>query len=282
MGSSLPTSSRAALIPLIFLLILAAPTASLAAPKEDPFEGANRRGYAIHQFLDRIILRPVARTYQALIPKPIRTGVRQVISNLGEPGVLANDLLQGHPVRAGKTLGRFVTNSTLGLGGLFDVAKDNGLPHHDNGFGDTFGRYGAPPGPYLFIPLKGPSTVRDLLGSIADITTDPFTWARFRQRTLIIDTRTVTWGLDQRGESDAQLKAIDAMSTDSYASLRSLYLQDRAAEIADVTTGGGAAEPALPDFDDSAPAAAPPTGPPPPTTPPAPSGAQGVETAPAA
>jgi phospholipid-binding lipoprotein MlaA len=279
MGSSLPTSSRAAVIPVVFLLILAAPTASLAAPKEDPFEGANRHGYAIHQFIDRIILRPAARTYQALVPKPIRTGLRNVISNMEEPGVLANDLLQGHPVRAGKTLGRLVTNSTIGIGGLFDVAKHAGLSHHDNGFADTFGRYGVGPGPYLFIPLKGPSTIRDLVGGMADITTDPFAWARFRQRTLIIDTSTVVGGLDQRGEADAQLKAIDAMSTDSYASLRSLYLQSRAAEIADVTPGGGAAEPELPAFDDPAPAA-PPTGPPPPTTSPAPSSGEGVETAP--
>jgi phospholipid-binding lipoprotein MlaA len=282
MGSSLPTSSRAAVIPLVFLLIVAAPTMSLAAPKEDPFEGANRHGYAIHQFIDRIILRPAARTYQALVPKPIRTGLRQVISNMEEPGVLANDLLQGHPVRAAKTLTRFVANSTVGIGGLFDVAAHAGLPHHDNGFGDTFGRYGAGPGPYLFIPMVGPSTVRDLLGRVADITTDPFTWARFRQRTMVIDTRTLVGGLDQRGEADAQLKAIDAMSTDSYASLRSLYLQDRAAEIADVTTGGEAAEPALPDFDDPAPADAPQLGPPPATTALAPVTSEAVELAPAA
>jgi phospholipid-binding lipoprotein MlaA len=279
MGSSLPISSRAT-IPLVFLLFLSAPTASLAAPKEDPFESFNRKGYAIHEFIDRIILRPAALTYEALIPKPIRTGLRQVISNMQEPGVMANDMLQGHPVRAAKTLGRFVANSTFGIGGLFDVAQYNGMPHHDNGFSDTFGRYGAPAGPYLFVPLVGPKTIRDVIGGMVDITTDPFTWARFRQRTLIINTRTVVGGIDMRAEADQELKAIDAMSTDSYASLRSLYLQDRAAEVLDVTTGGAPPEPALADFDDPAPAAAAPTSAPAPITPPAASDA--VEPAPGA
>ena len=246
---------------------MAFPAVGVAATKGDPFEGINRQGYAIHQFLDRTFLRPAAKLYQALIPSPIRTGLRHVISNMGEPGVAANDLLQGHPVRAGKTLTRFAANTTVGIGGLFDVSTPAGLPHHDNGFGDTLGRYGAGPGPYLFVPLLGPTTVREILGQAADIVTDPLVWAQFRQRTLIIDTRAVVDGLDAREQADAQLKAIDAMSTDSYATLRSLYLQNRAAEIIDVTTGGAAApEPVLPDFDDPASAPPPVVTPPSPTT----------------
>ena len=252
MGSCLPTLRRA-IMPLALVFILAFPVTGMAAPKGDPFEGANRQGYAIHQFLDRTFLRPAAKMYQALVPSPIRTGLRHVISNMGEPGVMANDLLQGHPVRAGKTLTRFVANTTIGVGGLFDVSTPAGLPHHDNGFGDTLGRYGAGPGPYLFVPLVGPSTVRDLLGHTVDVAADPLFWTQFRQRTLVIDTRTVVGGLDERGQADPQLKAIDAMSTDGYATLRSLYLQNRAAEIADITSGGaGGGELILPDFDDPA------------------------------
>ena len=258
-------SSRRTIMPLAAMVILAFPTMSAAATKGDPFEGVNRQGYAIHQFLDRAFLRPAAKIYRTLVPSPLRTGLRHVISNMGEPGVMANDVLQGHPVRAGKTLTRFLTNTTLGIGGLFDPAATAGLLHHDNGFGDTLGRYGVGPGPYLFVPLVGPSTLRDMLGRAADVAADPLFWTQFRQRTLIIDTRTVVDGLDQRDQADAQLKAIDAMSTDTYATLRSLYLQDRAAEIIDVTArGAGTAEPVLPDFDD--PVAAPPPAAPLPTT----------------
>lgn len=223
-----------------------------AASPDDPFEPFNRGMYAIHRGLDQVIFGPAARAYHTVLPAPLRKGLRNVINNLKEPGIAFNDLLQAHPTRAVKTSARFVINSLAGVGGLIDVADNAGLPHHDNGFGATAGRYGVEPGPYLFIPFIGPSSIRDLLGNAADIATDPLGWQPFRNGEVIYG-RAIIDGLDQRAEADAQLKAIDDMSTDPYASLRSLYEQNRASQINDAVTGvTGSSEPQLENFDDPA------------------------------
>jgi phospholipid-binding lipoprotein MlaA len=249
------------------IVTLLAPSAALAAGTDDPFESANRTGYAINQTLDRTLFGKAGGLFKH-IPLFIRAGIHNILVNLTEPGVAANDLLQGHPGTAAGSVVRFVVNSTVGIGGAIDVTGKTGLPHHSNSFADTFGRYGAPPGPYLFIPLVGPTDVRDMAGSFADTLTDPFTWSRFYHRWTVIDARTLIGGLDQRVDADDQLKAIDNMSTDTYASLRSLYLQNRAVTIA--SPPGAPVDtvaPPLADFGDAAPPA--PDGapaPPPPAT----------------
>lgn len=250
--------ARAMLLAHAAVLAIALPAVAHAAA-EDPWEPANRTFYMVHQVIDQAVFSKVAAAFR-MIPEPIRKAVRNIISNLSEPGVAANDMLQGHPALTARTLARLTVNTTMGVGGIFDVAGKTGLPHHDNNFGNTFGRWGAAPGPYLFITFIGPTTVRDGAGAIADALTDPFTWARFYHRWTIIDVRTVWQGLDQRVEADAQLQAVNSMSTDSYASLRSLYLQNRAAVIAappDAPPGAAPASaplPDLPDFGDPAPA----------------------------
>ena len=250
---------RAAMASVAVLALVLPPIAHAAT--DDPWEPANRTFYMVHRVLDDAIFSKLASLFR-VIPAPIRKAVRNVIANLSEPGVAANDLLQGHPEVTLRTLGRFGVNTTVGVGGIIDVAATAHLPHHDNNFANTFGRWGAPPGPYLFITLLGPTTVRDGAGAIADTLTDPFTWSRFYHRWTAIDVRTLWGGLDQRVEADEQLRAIDNMSTDSYASLRSLYLQDRAAQIAAPpgSPPGSAPLQALPDFGDAgadtAPAAA--------------------------
>lgn len=267
--------NRALAVGAVFALVL--PQVARAAA-DDPWEPANRTFYMVHRVLDDAVFSRLAAAFR-MIPAPIRKAVRNVIANLGEPGVAANDLLQGHPEVTLRTLGRFGVNTSVGLGGLIDVAATTGLPHHDNNFANTFGRWGAPPGPYLFITLLGPTTVRDGAGAIADTLTDPFTWARFYHRWTVIDVRTGWDGLDQRVESDEQLRAIDNMSTDSYASLRSLYLQNRAAQIASPPGSPPGAGPlqTLPDFGDVGadpePAAPGPSAAPPPPPPPKPTAA---------
>ena len=134
----------------------------------DPWERLNRRGYAINQFLDKILIRPAAMIYRALTPGPIGKGLHNLVVNLSEPLVVVNDVLQARVARAASATARFAFNSTFGLAGLIDVAAHEGIAHHDSTFGDTLGRYGAKPGPYLFIPLIGPSTVRDLFGAGVD------------------------------------------------------------------------------------------------------------------
>jgi phospholipid-binding lipoprotein MlaA len=231
-------------------LLVAAPATGRAATPDDPLEGFNRGLYAIHRGLDHWIFRPAAMAYQTVLPQPVRKGLRNFINNLKEPGIAFNDLIQAHPMRAGKTTARFVINSTAGIGGMMDIAYDAGLPYHENGFGTTAGRWGITPGPYLFIPFIGPTNFRDLLGQLGDIATDPLGWKPF-ENGQVIYARAIIDGLDQRATADPQLQAIDNMSTDPYASLRSLYEQNRAGQIQDAIAGtAGAATPPLDDLED--------------------------------
>jgi len=231
--------------------LVAAPALAQAEP-HDPFEKTNRGLFAFNQGLDRAILRPLALAYGTL-PKPLRKGLRNITRNLTEPVVFANDMLQARPKKAARTVGRFTLNSTFGVAGLVDVAKHSGLPRRDNDFGLTLGRWGAGPGPYLFLPLLGPSSVRDGLGGAVDIALDPLTWARYRNKLAFQTTRTVTSGLNRRYEADRDIQAVYETSTDPYATIRSFYLQQRESLI----RGSGDVG-ALPDFDAPAePAAAP-------------------------
>ncbi|MDQ2861794.1 MAG: VacJ family lipoprotein [Pseudomonadota bacterium] len=246
----------------VFLIVTAftASGASSAAPRRvvagvavaDPWERLNRRGYAINRFLDKILIRPVAMLYRALTPGPIGKGLHNVVTNLGEPLVFINDVLQLRLRRAASTTVRFAFNSTLGLAGLIDVVAHEGIPHHDSTFGDTLGRYGVGPGPYLFIPVIGPSTVRDLLGVGVDTTIDPVHFVNYRYRTEISTSAAVVSGLDTRAGADDELKALLSDAADPYATLRSVYMQYRQSEI----DGGGTSSvppalPPLPEIDDS-------------------------------
>jgi phospholipid-binding lipoprotein MlaA len=228
-------------------MLLALPATGHAASPDDPLEPFNRSMYVVHQTLDHWIFRPAAIAYATVIPQPLRKGLHNLINNLKEPGIAFNDLIQAHPTRAGKTTARFLINSTFGLGGLMDMAHDAGLPFHENGFGSTAGRWGITPGPYLFIPFIGPKNFRDALGDLADIATDPLGWQPFRNGQVIY-ARTIVDGLEERADVDSQLKTIEDTSADPYASLRSLYMQNRALQIQEAITGmpGGA----TPSFDD--------------------------------
>jgi phospholipid-binding lipoprotein MlaA len=220
------------------------PAAVTPGPNPDPWEPLNRKIFALFQAADRIAIRPAAIFYSRATPKPLQTGLRNAFRNLHEPVVFVNDVLQVRFKNAGVTFGRLALNSTVGFAGLFDPATDAGLPYHNNGFGTTLGRYGVPPGPYLF--GAGPTDVRDALGSGVDILSDPLTWIDFDGRLGFGVSRGVVSALDDRAEAEPQLKALKAMSTDEYASLRSLYLQNRAAEI----TGGQVNVNDLPSFGD--------------------------------
>ncbi len=235
----------------------AAPAASTGEParprrartKGDPLEGTNRKLFSVHQTLDRIFFRPIAMAYKTVIPKPIRTGIRHMLSNLSEPIVFANDILQLKPERAARTLARFTINSTVGIGGIIDVAKSR-LPHRDNGFGNTLGRYGVGPGPYIFVPLVGPTDLRDLFGGQVDGAAMPLAIGFPFDRAEYQVPRGIVSGLDQRVEADAELKALLDGAADPYATLRSVYLQSRVGEINELrhgTAGTGALEDPLTD-----------------------------------
>ena len=201
----------------------------------DPIEPWNRAMYDVHQAIDTAVLRPVAVAYRAVLPQPVRTGVSNVLSNLRSPVILMNDALQGETGRFGTTLQRFLLNSTVGIGGIMDVAKDLGLPPHTEDFGQTFAVAGVEEGPFLFIPILGPSNPRDLAGFAAGIAADPFTWLTYGNRDLADTLNYIRAGTTVVSTRESLLDTLDDVqrtSLDPYATLRSAYRQQRAREIA--------------------------------------------------
>ncbi|BDG70279.1 hypothetical protein Rmf_02080 [Roseomonas fluvialis] len=206
----------------------------------DPFEPANRAMFEVHEVADRYVLQPVAEAYRDILPQPIRSGIRNVLGNLRAPVILANDLLQGNIPRARITLGRFMVNSTLGVGGLLDVAREWGVPGHSEDFGQTLAVWGAGEGFYMFVPLFGPSSPRDLGGQAVDLAINPLSWLG---QGLIVDAAGWTQlGLTVVDTREALLEPIDqvrATSLDPYSTLRSAYRQRRAFEIRNQESPGG-------------------------------------------
>lgn len=217
--------------------------------------------FAIQQGLDHAIIRPAAMGYKHAVPRPVRSGLRNFFANLGEPVVFLNFVLQAKPLSAARTAVRFIINSTIGVGGLVDVARRKAfeLPHKPNGFGDTLGFYGVKPGPYLFLPLIGPSDLRDLLGGQVDALVLPVAVGKPFDRLEYAIPKAVITGLDERAEVDGELHALLADALDPYATLRSVYLQDRAGEIAGLK--GKVADASMPAEDDGRSDAAPPAAP---------------------
>ena len=198
----------------------------------DPLEIPNRFIFAMNQTLDVAIFRPIAVLYRDLVPEYMRQRVHLFLRNLHEPVTLANDMLQGDWDRAGTTWDRFLLNSTGGVFGFWDVATDLGHPYHKEDFGQTLGVYGAGEGPYLMLPILGPSNVRDASGKVVDIFLDPFFY-------ITRETDKEEWrlyrfaadGLDFRTRNLETLDEIERDALDFYARLRSLYRQKREAEI---------------------------------------------------
>lgn len=212
----------------------------------DPFEGSNRFFFDVNQVLDDVLLRPVSVAYRAVMPDFARDGVRNFMNNLNSPVIFANDLLQGEGDRAGDTLVRFGINSTIGLGGLIDVAKEVGYAYHDEDFGQTLAVWGVDEGPYLYLLLMGPSSARDFTGFVVDRGFDPLTYVNWGDDDLeyVPVARTVLNVIDLRSRNIETLDDIERSSVDYYASIRSLYRQSRADAIRN-----GAPSEDLPDFD---------------------------------
>jgi phospholipid-binding lipoprotein MlaA len=200
--------------------------------------------YAFQGLLERHVIKPVAKLYRWLTPGPIGRGLHNVLVNLSEPATFLNDVLQRRFHRAGIPAKRFLMNSTVGVLGLFDVAAHAGVMHHNNEFGVTLGTYGVASGPYLYVPLVGPSTLRDLVGSGVDFLTDPMHWVTYNNRATASDTRLIVSGLDTYLVTEDQVHALLSDAVDPYATLRSVYLQSKQGEI-----DGGSVPANLPDFD---------------------------------
>ena len=213
----------------------AQPETAEAEEFNDPLEDTNRAIFDFNQIVDRNVLVPVAKAYRAALPDPVRDSLRDFLRNLRAPLIFANDALQGEFERAGQTFARFTLNSTIGLAGFVDVAGRWGeLPYHEDDLGLTFAVWGLPEGPYLVVPILGPSTPRDLSGQVAEGFGDPF------NRLVTGNPYTLYWipfvrggvsGIDQRSRYIETLADIERTSLDYYATIRSLYRQRRAALI---------------------------------------------------
>ncbi|MBS0642985.1 MAG: VacJ family lipoprotein [Proteobacteria bacterium] len=200
----------------------------------DPLEPTNRVFYAINNGLDTVILKPAAQAYRFAVPGPVRDGVHNVLSNISTPVLLANDMLEGKPRRAGDTFMRFVINSTVGVLGVFDVAKGWGYPRHDADFGLTLANWGVPDGPFLYLPVLGPSDPRDAAGFGVDLAMDPFTWVGSPHNTGLKAFNWSRFGLNAVDTRERLLDPIDQIkktALDPYATFRSLYRQHRAAQL---------------------------------------------------
>ncbi len=196
----------------------------------DPFESVNRAIFSFNQFVDGILIKPLAMIYHDLLPPPLRDGVANFLNNLRTPVTLANDVAQGKMDRATTTIGRFVINSTIGVGGIIDMAEEFGLEGHREDFGQTLAVWGSGEGLYLMLPLFGPSNARDALGLIGDTAMNPLTYFA---TTELLTARTLVRGVDERERVLDSLDEIERTSIDFYATLRSLYRQRRADEIRD-------------------------------------------------
>lgn len=213
---------RTAALALLSLAVVGCATTAERDPA-DPFQPVNRSIYSFNDSIDRAALKPVAVAYRDHTPTWFRTGVGNFYQNLSTPATAVNNLLQGKPVAAAQDTLRFIINTTLGWGGVLDVASGAGLPQHDEDLGQTLGKWGLPAGPYLVIPLLGPSSLRDLPTRVADTLLQPLYWfnygnARWGSLALsIVDTRASLLPLDETLEG----------VYDKYGFMRNAYLQRR-------------------------------------------------------
>ena len=205
---------------------------------KDCFEPLNRATFALNQGLDKVIFKPVAKAYR-ILPSPVRSGTSNALDNLSSLVTIPNNILQGDFAKAGVNTVRFLINTTIGIVGIFDVAEKMGFPEYEKeDYGQTLGALGVGPGCYLVLPVLGPSTVRDTVGSLANVVGgDPWynvTVANDTQHFSDIDywgTRVMT-GIDFRAKNLDSFENLENNSMDFYASVRSLYLQDRQKKIA--------------------------------------------------
>lgn len=219
----------------------------------DPLEPMNRAVFQFNEVADKVVLQPLAVGYSTVVPKGVRIGIRNFINHLKSPITIFNALLQGEGERASDSFGRFLTNTVLGLGGVIDVASDAGIPKHYEDFGQTLAVWGVESGPYLVLPLLGPSNFRDGFGRGVDGYIDPV--SRHIRDEYGLEGAGVLYTVDSVDWRAANLKVINdlrASSLDFYATVRSAYRQRRSHEIRNgrQPESGSAGTPGMIDFDD--------------------------------
>ena len=231
-----------------------ATTSEPVAPGDiaDPYEGFNRNVFAFNEAVDKAALEPVAKAYRYGTPGFFRAGVRNFLSNLNAPVVFVNDVLQGEGERAGDTLARFSVNSTIGIAGLFDVAGAAGLERHSEDFGQTLAVWGVDSGPFVVLPIIGPSTPRDAVGTGVDRLFDPLTWTRLHDPEDNFNFQVGRGVLGAVSARESLIETFDTLrqQTEPYVAYRRAYAALREGAIRNGREDPNAYE-NLPDFDDS-------------------------------
>lgn len=195
----------------------------------DPWEPVNRAIFNFNDRVDSVSLKPLAQGYNRFVPEPVRDGVSNVFGNLGEPRNLVNNTLQGKFHDASVDISRFLLNTTLGVGGVFDVATRWGLQRNDEDLGQTIGSYGVPSGPYVVLPLLGPSTLRDSLARVPE----SFETYTYRAQVDHVRTRNVAFGTEMVDTRAAILGQERLIRGDRYTFVRNAYLQNREFRVRD-------------------------------------------------
>lgn len=212
-------------------LALGACATGMVDDTADPWEGFNRQMYGFNEGLDRTVLEPAARGYRAVTNEPVRQGVSNFVGNLGEPVVFANQVLQGKIPGAAETFGRFVVNSTVGIVGIFDPATPMGLDEANEDFGQTLGYWGMASGPYLVLPIIGPSSPRDAFGLGVDVAANPLNYTEFDGDTEFRIGTSVLGGLSAREDALETVDDVRDTRLDPYTTLRRFHVRNRAAQI---------------------------------------------------
>lgn len=201
----------------------------------DPWRETNEKVFRFNEGFDKRLLEPVAEGYDTVVPGLFEVMIGNFFENLTVPRTFLNDVLQGKPLKATQDLGRVVINTVAGVGGLVDVASEMGVPKNEEDFGQTLGRWGAGPGPYLVIPLAGPNNVRDTLAAPLDVATNPTTWVNVFGLSVVRVVNTRAQYLEEIDQARAD-------AVDYYVFVRDAFLSSRAADVRD-----GAPAPAVED-----------------------------------
>lgn len=224
------------------------PDAAYKAEISDPIEPVNRAVFAFNNFLDVLLIEPAAKAYNAVLPGFVRDSVQSFMRNLRSPLIIANNVLQGDIGDAGVATARFVINSTVGVAGLVDIASMQGLGYEEEDFGQTLGVWGAGHGPYLVLPVLGPSSLRDGTGRVVDAVADPVRiWSNDIDNDWIYYTRNAVEGLDTRSRLIKAIEDLRKNSLDYYATMRSAYVQKRNSLVRDENPE---ASQEIPDYDE--------------------------------
>ena len=243
---ALPRFASALLLAVVAGCATTAPVDRHTAGPKDPYEPFNRKMFAFNDTLDTYALKPVATAYNKVLPSPVRTGVHNFFGNFSDAWSAVNQLLQGKPVNAATMTMRVLTNTTIGIGGLLDPATDLGLERKSEDLGQTLGRWGLEPGPYLVLPLFGSSDIRDGLALPADTYVGP---------SLLVPSTWQKVGVDAVGAIDARAgllgasQMLDELALDRYTFMRDAYISRRRSLVYD---GNPPDEPGSDDGDDPA------------------------------